>query len=79
LDDRPVFEDDRRRAEAFIRGGIQAERDEAKKIRKEKDDKHWANHEAFHEMIKDARKRKTDADQVVNEVDEAAKNKETKK
>jgi dynein assembly factor 1 len=58
LDDRPVFEDDRRRAEAWTRGGIEEERLEIKKIKKEKDDKHWANHEAFRCMVNKAREEK---------------------
>jgi dynein assembly factor 1, axonemal len=47
LDDRPVFEEDRRRAEAYCRGGMDEERKEMALIKKEKSDKHWANHEAF--------------------------------
>jgi dynein assembly factor 1 len=47
LDDRPVFEDDRRNAEAFARGGIEEERNEREKIKQEKDEAHWKNHEAF--------------------------------
>lgn len=58
MDDRPVFEEDRRRAEAFMEGGIEAERAEMKKIKKEKNDKHWANHEAFQIMINKAREEK---------------------
>lgn len=55
LDDRPVFPEDRRRAMAFQRGGIEEERKEMKAIRKEKEDRHWANHEAFKLMIQKAK------------------------
>lgn len=63
LDDRPVFEDDRRAAEAFSRGGFDEERKERDKIRKEKDDEHWKNHEAFQDMIKRARAEKKQAEE----------------
>ena len=58
LDDRPVSEEDRRAAEAFSRGGYDEERNERDKIKKEKDDAHWKNHEAFQEMINKARAEK---------------------
>ena len=64
LDDRPVFEDDRQCAEAFSRGGFEEERKEREKIRKDKEEKHWANHEAFNEMIKKAREEKRLADEA---------------
>ena len=43
LDDRPVFEDDRRHAEAFSRGGIDEERKERDKIKQEKHEKDERN------------------------------------
>jgi len=55
LDDRPVFEEDRRYAEAFAEGGLDAEREERKKLKIEKDEKHQANHDAFKEMIRKAK------------------------
>lgn len=58
LDDRPVFEEDRRRAEAWARGGMEEERAEMRKIKQEKEDKRWANHEAFKIMINKAKKDK---------------------
>jgi dynein assembly factor 1 len=58
LDDRPVFKDDRRYAEAFVRGGYAEERKEREIYKKEESDKHWANHEAFSEMIKKAKEEK---------------------
>lgn len=47
LDDRPVFEDDRVCAEAFHLGGYDEERKAREKLRKDKEDAHWKNHEAF--------------------------------
>ena len=55
LDDRPVFDDDRRHAEAFCAGGITAEREERELINKEKKEKHENNMAAFRAMIAKAR------------------------
>ena len=58
VDDRPVFPEDRRRAEAYARGGIEEERKEMKLIKQEKEAKHWANHDAFLLMVNKAKEEK---------------------
>jgi dynein assembly factor 1 len=62
LDDRPVFEDDRRTAEAFNRGGIEEQRAEQKRIREEKNEKHDRNMRAFSEMVENSRREKRERD-----------------
>lgn len=61
LDDRPVFKDDRRYAEAFARGGLEAEREERKKYKQEEEDKHNKNMENFRKMCEAARENKRKA------------------
>lgn len=51
LDDRPVFEEDRRAAEAFNRGGLEEERAEKRKIKDEKNAAHDKNMKAFSDMV----------------------------
>lgn len=62
LDDRPVFVDDRRNAEAFARGGLEEERKERALIAEEKRKKDEANRKAFSDMIKKAREEKRQAE-----------------
>lgn len=47
LDDRPVFPEDRRFAEAFYTGGMEAEKAERQKFKDEEEEKHRRQHEAF--------------------------------
>jgi len=73
LDDRPVFEDDRRHAEAFARGGIDEERKEREVIKKEKAAKDEKNRQAFKAMIAKARAEKAAADEKKKQEEEAKK------
>ncbi|EGR32825.1 leucine rich repeat protein [Ichthyophthirius multifiliis] len=51
LYDHPVFEEERRFAEAFHKGGLELEREERQKFKKEQEEAHLKNHYAFREMI----------------------------
>ena len=64
LDDRPVFVDDRRNAEAFTRGGLDEERKEREVIAQEKRDKDTKNREDFKAMIRKAREEKRLSDEA---------------
>jgi len=71
LDDRPVFKDDRRTAEAFGRGGVEEEREERKIMKAEKEQAHEDYHKNFKLMMQNARKEKAEADRIAKEAADA--------
>ena len=59
-----MFDDDRRYAEAYSRGGWDEEKKERKIIKEEKEKVHWENHQMFRDMIEKARSDKKIAEEA---------------
>lgn len=68
LDDRPVFPEDRRHANAYARGGIEEERKERDLIKQENTEKDERNRQAFKNMMEKA-KAERKADREAKEIE----------
>ena len=64
LDDRPVFDDERRCCIAWKRGGYEEERKEREKIQKEKHEKHMRNHYALARIVEEAKMEDMESDLI---------------
>jgi len=73
LDERPIFEDERRLANAWARGGRNAEQEERKVIKEENDAKNRSYHEKFNKLADKAKKsRNVDHDSEEEGVNESS-------
>ncbi|KAJ3282963.1 hypothetical protein HK104_010621 [Borealophlyctis nickersoniae] len=61
LDDRPVFDNERLATEAWVRGGVEAEREERQRQRAEENERQNKNFEALRKLQADARARRLEA------------------
>ena len=75
LDDKPVFEDERRFCDAFIRGGIEEERRERVKFKQEKIDAENQRLQDFRELVETWKKEKVPTDEVQEQKKEDEKKK----
>jgi dynein assembly factor 1 len=73
LDDKPVFDEDRRYAEAFCKGGIQKEREERAKVKAENEEADRINRELFEKMLSDARLAREEEKKLQNKMTLAQK------
>eukprot|EP00667_Euglena_gracilis_P016111 EG_transcript_16828 len=64
LDDRPVFDDERRTSEAWSRGGLEEEKRERELMRKEADEKRAEHMRAFDEMVAKGRRQREENERL---------------
>jgi dynein assembly factor 1 len=79
LDDKPVFEEERRFSDAFMRGGLEEERKERACFKKEKHDAELQRLQDFTDMVNEWRGKKEDGCSTVSESKENVDRDEEKK